>query len=68
MPDDFIEVARIEKTILSAANGNSQKAEEKIYTNRRTYDRLDEDFKECIKFNRAEQMTMFDFGYCPYQE
>lgn len=68
MPDDFIEVARIEKTILSAANGNSQKAEEKIYTNRRTYDRLPDDFKERIKFNTAQQMTMFDFGYCPYQE
>ena len=68
MPDDFIEVARFEKTILSAANGNSQKAEEKIYTNRRTYDRLDKAFKERIRFNTATQMTMFDLGYNPYQE
>ena len=68
MPEDFIEVAHIDKTVLSAANGNSQKAEEKIYTNRRTYDRLDKGFKERIKFNTAQQMTMFDLGYNPWQE
>ena len=68
MPDDFIEVAHIEKTVLSAANGNSQKTEEKIFTNRRTYENLKDDFKERINYNRAEQLTMFDLGYNPYQE
>ena len=39
MPDSFIEIARIDKPILSTANGASGTATEKIYTNERTYKR-----------------------------
>ena len=45
MPDDFIEVANVSKSVLSASNGNSGKVEEKIYTNQRTYNRMSADFK-----------------------
>ena len=39
MPSDFIEVACVEKSVLSTANGDSGKAIEKLFTNKRTYDR-----------------------------
>ena len=68
MPKGFIEVANIEKTVLSASNGNDIKAEEKIFTNRRTYERLPDDFKRRIRYNTAKQLTLFDMGYNPYQE
>lgn len=68
MPEDFIEVANISKSILSAANGNSNTAEEKIFTNRRTYDKLSADVKERISFDTAKQTTLFDMGYCPCEE
>lgn len=60
MPDDFICVAKIEKTVLSAANSNSIKAEEKLFTNKRTYDKLSTEEQEKIKLNFAEQMSIFD--------
>ena len=68
MPDGFIEVANINKTVLSASDGNNYKAEEKIFTNQRTYKKLDDDFKQLISFSTAKQMTLFDFGYNAYQE
>ena len=40
MPEPFVEIARREKSVLSAANGNSQKAVEKIFTNRKTLRRM----------------------------
>ena len=39
MPDDFIVIAEREKIQLSTANGNYKRALERIYTNRRTYER-----------------------------
>ena len=48
MPDNFIEIARIEKIILSTGHGNSNKAIEKIFTNKLTYDRLEDIRKERI--------------------
>ena len=60
MPDCFIPYARIEKNVLSAANGNSAKSTELIYTNQRTYDRLQDQTKEQIRMNFAEQVTIFD--------
>lgn len=68
MPEGFIEVANIDKSVLSAADGNNYKAEEKIFTNRRTYETLDADFKEYIKSATAKQLTLFDMNYNPYQE
>ena len=69
MPDVFIPYARIDKTVLSASNGNSQKATEMIFTNRRTYEKLKDSTKERIHLNFAEQVSMFDYyGFNPYQE
>ena len=51
MPDNFIEIARIEKIILSTGHGNSKnrnRAIEKIFTNKLTYDRLGNIRKESI--------------------
>ena len=59
MPDDFIEIANIKKIVLSSAIGNGDKAVERIFTNRRTYDRLPDDMKQRIVINTAEQMTLF---------
>ena len=68
MPEGFIEVAHIEKPVLSAADGNDYKAEEKIFTNPRTYERLDDAYKQLVTLNMAKQMTIFDLGFNPYQE
>ena len=61
MPEDFIEVAIISKTVLSASNGNSGVADEKLFTNRRTYDKLSREIKERIATDTAKQTTIFDF-------
>ena len=60
MPDDFIVVDEIEKTVLSAANGNSQKATERLYTNARTYNRMSTRQKRIIALNNAQQISLFD--------
>ena len=60
MPDDFIIVDEIEKTVLSAANGNSQKAIERLYTNERTYNRMSDRQKRIITLNSAQQLSLFD--------
>ena len=62
MPDDFIIVDEIEKTVLSAANGNSQKAIERLYTNERTYNRMSDRQKRIITLNGAQQLSLFDMG------
>ena len=59
MPDDFIEIANTKKVVLSSAIGNGDKAVERIFTNRRTYDRLPDDTKQVIAINTAEQITLF---------
>lgn len=61
MPDDFIPIAWKEKPVLSAAIGNDLKAIEKIYTNERTYSRLDKETRQRINLNFSEQMSLFDF-------
>ena len=52
MPDAFIEVASIEKTVLSAANGTGSKVTERLFTNQRTYDRYG---GKCVN----KQLTFF---------
>ena len=60
MPDDFILVADIEKTVL--ADGYSVgRAKERLYTNQKTWDNLPADFRERVSFNTAEQMDIFSF-------
>ena len=66
MPSCFIEVANTEKVILSSASGNGDKVVERIYTNRRTYDRMSQHQKDIIATNRAVQVSLFDYN--PYQE
>ena len=39
MPEPFIEIASIQKSVLSTANGDSGKATEKLFVNPRTYAR-----------------------------
>lgn len=39
MPEPFVEIASIEKVVLSTANGSAARATEKLFTNRRTLDR-----------------------------
>lgn len=56
----MVECQKTEKTVLSAANSNSIKATEKIFTNQRTYDKLSDNDKERIKINLAEQLSIFD--------
>jgi len=68
MPEDFIEVANISKTVLSAADGGNYFAKEKIFTNKRTYDKLSDYQKRIYEFNTTEQMTLFDMGFNLYQE
>ena len=60
MPDDFIVVDEVEKTVLSAANGNSQKAVERLYTNEKTYRHMTDRQKRLIALNGAQQLTLFD--------
>lgn len=59
MPEDFVLIAKIEKTVLSAANGTCAKQTEKIYTNKRTWDSLNAEIKERYVFNAAEQLSLW---------
>ena len=52
MPEQFIDVASIEKTVLSAANGTGSKVTERLFTNQRTYDRYG---GKCVN----KQLTFF---------
>jgi len=61
MPDDFVIVAECEKVILSAANGNSSKATERLYTNEKTYSHMSDRQKQIIALNTAQQLTIMDF-------
>ena len=68
MPSNFIEIANAEKIVLSAANGNSNTATERLYTNRRTYDRMSQRQKDVIASNLATQISLFDYAFNPYQD
>ena len=68
MPSNFIEIANTEKVVLSAANGNSNTATERLYTNRRTYDRMSQRQKDVIASNLATQISLFDYAFNPYQD
>ena len=59
MPDNFIPYAYQEKIVLSAANCNSAKAKEILFTNKRTFEKLDEKHKNMAKLNFCEQMSLF---------
>lgn len=62
MPSDFVCIAKIRKQVLSSSKGNSDFATEKIYTNQRTYENMDEEQRRKAMINTAEQMSIFDFG------
>lgn len=68
MPSNFIEIANTEKVVLSAANGNTAKTVERLYTNHRTYDRMSQQQKDVIASNLATQISLFDYAFNPYQE
>ena len=68
MPSNFIEIANTEKVVLSATNGNSNTATERLYTNRRTYDRMSQRQKDVIAGNLATQISLFDYALNPYQD
>ena len=68
MPSNFIEIANTEKVILSSADGNSQKAVERLYTNRRTYDCMSQRQKDVIVSTLATQISLFDYAFNPYQD
>ena len=57
MPDNFVEFANIEKIILSAANGNDKKSVEKLFTNRKTYNKSN--LRERRELNTAIQEKWF---------
>ena len=59
MPDDFIPYAKTQKLILSNAIGNSDYAEEIIFTNKRTDDKLSEKDKFWHQCDFAEQLSLF---------
>lgn len=59
MPDNFIPYAYQEKIVLAAANSNSMKAKEILFTNERTFEKLDDRHKAMAKLNFCEQMSLF---------
>lgn len=59
MPNDFIVIAERKKAVLSTANGSSGKAVERIYTNRRTYERMGADSKRTVMLETAVQLSLF---------
>ena len=67
MPMNFVEIANIEKTVLCGVQ-NTNTAVERLYTNRRTYDRMSQRQKDVIASNLAVQISLFDYAFNPYQE
>ena len=61
MPEDFIRIASIKKQVLSAANGNSSKSTESIFTNRKTYESMTSEQKKKLHYKDAKQLTLFDY-------
>ena len=64
---NFIEIANVEKTVLCGVQ-NTNTATERLYTNRRTYDRMSQWQKDIIASNMAVQTSLFDYAFNPYQE
>lgn len=60
MPDDFIELDFKDKMVLSARGDNKFKAIERLYTNKRTYDKMSDSKKQYIENNHAIQMSFED--------
>lgn len=58
MPEDFIPVAQVDKRVLSAG-GNNKIANEKLFTNKKTYKKLNKEKLKLISLNFAEQMSLF---------
>ena len=67
MPMNFIEIANVEKTVLCGVQ-NTNTATERLYTNRRTYDRMSQRQKDVIASNLATQISLFDYAFNPYQD
>ena len=67
MPMNFIEIANVEKSVLCGTD-NSATATERLYTNRRTYDRMSQRQKDVIASNLATQISLFDYAFNPYQD
>ena len=67
MPMNFIEIANVEKSVLCGTD-NSATAVERLYTNRRTYDRMSQRQKDVIASNLATQISLFDYAFNPYQD
>ena len=67
MPMNFVEIANIEKTVLCGVQ-NTNTATERLYTNRRTYDRMSQRQKDVIASNLATQISLFDYAFNPYQD
>ena len=61
MPDDFIPYAWTEKTVLSAARTNAIKSKEIVWTNQRTYDKLNDKQKLFAQSEFSKQMTLEDY-------
>lgn len=59
MPEPFIPIAHVTKTVLSASNGNGQKSEEYLFTNERTWAAFDDDTKQMYRENMAEQTCLW---------
>lgn len=60
MPEAFVPIAQTEKVVLSAAAGNAQTAIEKLYTNKKTWDKFSSDKKDLCKLNFSEQLSFDD--------
>ena len=67
MPMNFIEIANVKKSVLCGTD-NSATATERLYTNRRTYDRMSQQQKDVIASNLATQISLFDYAFNPYQD
>ena len=59
MPENFIPIAKQEKSVLSAANSNSKVATEYLFTNRKTYNGFSDEKKERISLEMANQLSLF---------
>lgn len=59
MPENFIPIAKTEKSVLSAANGTNGVAMEYLFTNRKTYNGFSDEKKEQISLEMANQLSLF---------
>ena len=59
--DDFVQIAKINKRQLSTTYGSGDLIEEKIFTNKKTYNAMPKERKRMAMLNMARQQTIFDF-------